>query len=170
MVNGLSFTIEGLHLLSTGTDGHLRQWDVVQGTNMLVNYEACTNASQRAVYFAVSPRSDPPLVFHPHNGNRISVCNLWEGNEIARLRAAHFETINAIVYHPYKEEAYSASDDGQILAWTPLLDQARTAFTTVTPAEPRHRQYNGLPQNRAPRTAAAAMAAAQQDNWSDDEN
>src|SRR6185312_2451219 len=37
-VNGLTFTHDGLHLLSTGQDNTLRLWDVYQGTNVWVSW------------------------------------------------------------------------------------------------------------------------------------
>ena len=38
-VNALSFTEDGLHLVSFGTDDRLRLWDTMSGRNTLVRYQ-----------------------------------------------------------------------------------------------------------------------------------
>eukprot|EP00160_Parvularia_atlantis_P002607 Unigene12174_Nuclearia_a/m.37013 Unigene12174_Nuclearia_a/g.37013 ORF Unigene12174_Nuclearia_a/g.37013 Unigene12174_Nuclearia_a/m.37013 type:complete len:358 (-) Unigene12174_Nuclearia_a:135-1208(-) len=46
-VNGLQFTPDGLQLLSTSTDGHVRLWSVFDGTNLLV-WSLCICATSLA--------------------------------------------------------------------------------------------------------------------------
>jgi DNA excision repair protein ERCC-8 len=51
-VNGIAFTDDGLHMVSTGSDHRMRLWDIVEGRNTLVNYPETLNSNRKAQAFA----------------------------------------------------------------------------------------------------------------------
>ncbi|RKO85040.1 hypothetical protein BDK51DRAFT_11918, partial [Blyttiomyces helicus] len=87
-VNGLAFTSDGLHLVSTAHDNKMRLWDVFTGRNTLTNYgPTLHNTVSLNVTPAITPLSDcfPPLVFHPSN-REVLVFDLWSGELVTRLK------------------------------------------------------------------------------------
>ncbi|KAJ3181602.1 DNA excision repair protein ERCC-8 [Gaertneriomyces sp. JEL0708] len=85
-VNGLTFTSDGLHLLSSGHDS-LRLWDVFSGCNTLTNYGTHThNTLPSTVYPYIPPLASQPLLFHPSDNKVIHVFDLFTGELMMTLR------------------------------------------------------------------------------------
>jgi len=119
-INGLQFTPDGLHLLSSGTDSRVRLWDVYSKKNTLVNYGKIENKILRNIQFDVSKKSNPGVIFHPI-GNKILMLDLFTGEQINRL-SGHFGRVKALQFHPIYPELYSVGENGEMLIWSPLLE------------------------------------------------
>ncbi|XP_072043883.1 DNA excision repair protein ERCC-8-like [Amphiura filiformis] len=116
-VNGLSFTEDGLHLVSFGTDDRLRLWETTSGKNTLINFGKCTNEGRKTLKLAVSIGSQPDAVFVPSVGD-IAVYDLQNGELVYDLNG-HYNAVNCCIYHPLYQELYSGGNDSNILIWEP---------------------------------------------------
>eukprot|EP00040_Diaphanoeca_grandis_P009853 m.50431 g.50431 ORF g.50431 m.50431 type:complete len:384 (-) comp21297_c1_seq1:52-1203(-) len=119
-VNGLQYTHDGEHLLSTGNDGRLRVWDANTGQNTLLNIAGFNNKSSKNITFCVSRGSRDRLIFHPHNSD-IAVYNLSTG-VLRNMLKGHYREVHSCIFHPTREEVYSGSSDAEVLVWTPQID------------------------------------------------
>ncbi|KAI1900151.1 hypothetical protein AGOR_G00047060 [Albula goreensis] len=104
-VNGLCFTGDGLHLLTTGTDDRMRLWNSATGENTLVNYGRLVNESL------------PEFVFVPC-GSSVAVYGVHTGELVTMLRG-HYNNVDCCEFHPDSQELYSGGKDCNILAWVP---------------------------------------------------
>lgn len=120
-VNGLCFTADGLHLLTTGTDDRMRLWNSGTGENTLVNYGKVVNESRKGLKFTVSRGCSPEFVFVPC-GSSVAVYGLHSGELITMLRG-HYNNVDCCEFHPDYQELYSGGKDCNILAWVPVLRQ-----------------------------------------------
>ncbi|XP_026098691.1 DNA excision repair protein ERCC-8-like [Carassius auratus] len=120
-VNGLCFTADGLHLLTTGTDDRMRLWNSATGENTLVNYGKVVNESRKGLKFTVSRGCSPEFVFVPC-GSAVAVYGLHSGELITMLRG-HYNNVDCCEFHPDYQELYSGGKDCNILAWVPVLRQ-----------------------------------------------
>uniref|UniRef100_A0A8C7X8G3 DNA excision repair protein ERCC-8 n=1 Tax=Oryzias sinensis TaxID=183150 RepID=A0A8C7X8G3_9TELE len=118
-VNGLSFTSDGLFLLTTGTDDRMRLWNSATGENTLVNYGKVCNESRKGLQFTVSQGCSPEFVFVPC-GSSVAVYVLHTGELVTMLRG-HYNNVDCCKFHPDHQELYSGGKDGNILAWVPVL-------------------------------------------------
>ncbi|KAG5841314.1 DNA excision repair protein ERCC-8 [Anguilla anguilla] len=116
-VNGLRFTPDGLHLLSTGTDDRMRLWNSATGANTLVNYGKVENDSRKGLQVAVSQGCSAEFAFVPC-GSSVAVYALHTGERVTTLRG-HYNNVNCCVFHPDYQELYSGGKDCNILAWVP---------------------------------------------------
>uniref|UniRef100_A0A8C5DZH6 DNA excision repair protein ERCC-8 n=1 Tax=Gouania willdenowi TaxID=441366 RepID=A0A8C5DZH6_GOUWI len=121
-VNGLCFTGDGLHLLTTGTDDRMRLWNSGTGENTLVNYGKVCNDSRKRLQFTVSRGCSPEFVFVPC-GSSVAVYALHTGEMITLLRG-HYNNVDCCEFHPDYQELYSGGKDCNILAWIPVLREA----------------------------------------------
>ncbi|XP_057258677.1 DNA excision repair protein ERCC-8 isoform X2 [Pezoporus wallicus] len=118
-VNGLCYTNDGLHLLTTGTDDRMRLWNSFTGENTLVNYGKVCNESRKGLKFTISCGCDPEFAFVPYDST-IAVYTVFTGELITMLRG-HYTAVNCCVFQPNFQELYSGSRDCNILAWIPAL-------------------------------------------------
>lgn len=116
-VNGLTFTEDGLHLVSFGTDDRLRLWDTLTGKNTLINFGKVHNDGRKTLKLAVSIGSQPDAVFVPSVGE-ISVYDLQNGELVYDLNG-HYHHVNCCVFHPIYQELYSGGQDSNVLIWEP---------------------------------------------------
>jgi DNA excision repair protein ERCC-8 len=116
-VNGVQFTADGLHLVTTGTDHRLRLWETANGKNLLVNYGKIQNNSKKCIQFATSEFCDPDLIYIPENAN-IEVFNMNSGEHIQTL-TGHFNQVNCVVYNADYQELYTGANDRNILVFSP---------------------------------------------------
>ncbi|XP_030047490.1 DNA excision repair protein ERCC-8 [Microcaecilia unicolor] len=118
-VNGLCFTADGLHFLTTGTDDRMRLWNSSSGENTLVNYGKVCNESRKGLKFTISDGCSPDFVFVPFD-SRIAVYTLYAGELITMLRG-HYSDVDCCVFQSNFQELYSGSKDCNILAWVPAM-------------------------------------------------
>lgn len=118
-VNGLCFTGDGLHLLTTGTDDRMRLWNSATGENTLVNYGKVCNESRKRLQLCVSRGCSPEFVFVPC-GSSVAVYALHSGELVTMLRG-HYNNVDCCEFHPDFQELYSGGKDCNILAWVPVL-------------------------------------------------
>ncbi|XP_043102958.1 DNA excision repair protein ERCC-8 isoform X2 [Puntigrus tetrazona] len=152
-VNGLCFTADGLHLLTTGTDDRMRLWNSATGENTLVNYGKVVNESRKGLKFTVSRGCSPEFVFVPC-GSSVAVYGLHSGELITMLRG-HYNNVDCCEFHPDYQELYSGGKDCNILAWVPVLRQP-----DIEDDETNSKRSD----------AQAAINPAFEDAWSSDED
>uniref|UniRef100_A0A8C4QGQ3 DNA excision repair protein ERCC-8 n=1 Tax=Eptatretus burgeri TaxID=7764 RepID=A0A8C4QGQ3_EPTBU len=124
-VNGLCFTHDGLHLLTSGTDHRLRLWNTATGEHVLVNYGKVRIKRHVNLKFCISSGCSPNVAFVPTDSN-ISVLDIHSGQLLHEL-VGHYGIVNCCVYHPLFQEVYSAGSDCNILVWTPDLGRCSEA-------------------------------------------
>lgn len=152
-VNGISFSHDGLHLLTYGTDDRLRLWDTFTGKNTLVNFGGVHNPSRKAVKLCLSSGTTEEVAFVP-SGSNIEVYELVTGRHVATL-GGHYNNVNCCTFHPHFQALFSGANDTSLLVWLP--------------------EMNRTGDIKAGQSAEAASSAADkvhnpyQDSWSSDE-
>lgn len=148
-INGLTFSSDGLHLLSYGTDDSLRLWDVFSTENSLVNYGRVYNLGRKHVQLAVSNGLSQDLVFVPSDNN-IIVFELYTGKRLAKL-VGHYGNVNCCYYDKHFQELYSGGVDTHLLLWSPYgITEQRIESQSIVDVQ--------------------GTQEAQQDAWSSDED
>lgn len=120
-VNGLSFTPDGLYLITTGHDDKMRLWNMHNGQNTLTNYGAMIrNQYVNTLTPLISPlySGSSYSVFHPSDDRTILMFDLQSGALVKRMRGA-YGRCTALAWRPRTEEIYSAGNDHDILVWGP---------------------------------------------------
>lgn len=121
-INGLTYTTDGLHLISCGTDNCIRLWDATSGKNCLINYGKIPNDTKKLVQLSVSRGCSPDILFVPNRSN-IDLFDIYTGEKIDRLKG-HYNAVNCCKYHESTQDLYSGGNDRNILIWTPETDSA----------------------------------------------
>ncbi|KAK6179260.1 hypothetical protein SNE40_011663 [Patella caerulea] len=154
-VNGLSFTADGLHLVTFGTDSRLRLWNTTTGKNALVNYGNIENDGRKSIKFSLSSGACPDVIFVPDDSN-LTMLDLHGGNQIKTLRG-HYNQVNCCVFHHDRQELYSGGNDRNVLVWLPQTDHAYDDFLkTDSKTKDKH--------------SFTKRIAATTDTWSDDDD
>lgn len=156
-VNGMSFTMDGLHLVTSGTDNRIRLWNIETGRNTLVNYGKIQNETRKGLQFAVSCWCKSDLIYIPDEYCNIHVYEMFTGRKIDTLRG-HLQQVNCCVFHPDYQELYSGGNDRNVLIWEPELDGSYDNYL-------RERSSKKQTQSRS----FVARIAATVDSWSSDE-
>ncbi|XP_071118181.1 DNA excision repair protein ERCC-8-like [Haliotis cracherodii] len=121
-VNGLSFTHDGLFLVTFGTDNRLRLWNTYTGKNCMVNYGSIENDSKKNIQIGLSQGGCPDVIFVPNDGN-IDILDLHKGGYINTLRG-HYNVVNCCLFNTNSHELFSGGSDRNILVWVPHTDSA----------------------------------------------
>ena len=150
-VNGISFSPDGLHLLTYGTDDRLRLWDTFTGKNTLVNFGRVHNPCRKAIKLCQSTGTSDQVVFVP-SGSSIEVYNVVTGNHVVTLRG-HYNNVNCCIFHRYFQAIFSGANDTNLLVWLPEMN--RTAHEKKTDV--------------ADVKAVSDVNNPYQDSWSSDE-
>ncbi|ORZ22922.1 WD40-repeat-containing domain protein [Lobosporangium transversale] len=122
-VNGVSFTPDGLYLVTTGHDDKMRLWNLYTGQNTLTNYGTMIrNQFVHNLSPLISPLSVAPpssyYVFHPSDDRSILMFDLMDGSLVKRLTGS-YGRVTALAWRPRTQEIYSAGNDHDILVWSP---------------------------------------------------
>ncbi|KAF9964368.1 DNA excision repair protein ERCC-8 [Mortierella alpina] len=132
-VNGLNFTPDGLHLVTTGHDDKMRLWSLYTGQNTLTNYGTMIrNQFVSNLSPLISPMSSgsPVYVFHPSDDRSLLMFDLMDGSLVKRLTGS-YGRITALAWRPRTQEIYSAGNDHDILAWGPKSADREDALRTI---------------------------------------
>ncbi|KAF9175046.1 DNA excision repair protein ERCC-8 [Mortierella sp. AD010] len=101
-VNGVVFTPDGLHLITTGHDDKMRLWNLYTGQNTLTNYGTMIrNKFIHNLSPLVSPMSagSPHYVFHASDDRSIFMFDLMDGSLIKRLTGS-YGRVTALAWRP----------------------------------------------------------------------
>ena len=120
-VNGISFSPDGLHLLTFGTDDRLRLWDTFTGKNTLVNFGRVHNPSLKAVKLCISSGTSNELVFVP-SGSNIEVYEVVTGKHLTTL-GGHYNNVNCCTFHQNFQTLFSGANDTNVLVWLPEMNR-----------------------------------------------
>jgi len=146
-VNGVRWTGDGRHLVSTGHDEKIRVWDMKTGANTLANFgPMLKNRALSRLLPCLPPSSlvDPgkDLLFFPSE-KEILMYEMFEGRLIKRLRVPGSgaptgpsgssstgarKRVKDLAWRPYNLELYSAHTDGSIQLWRPWTDEDEHAL------------------------------------------
>ncbi|KAF2795637.1 WD40 repeat-like protein [Melanomma pulvis-pyrius CBS 109.77] len=142
-VNGIVWTEDGRHLVTSGHDERIRVWNTETGANTLANFGPIVRNSGLAPMRPVLAPMDmldleKDVMFYP-NEHEVLVYELFEGNLLRRLRrsdqkrVAHHapekgqrnikDRITALAWRAHDVELYSAHADGSIVAWKPRTEE-----------------------------------------------
>ena len=150
-VNGISFSHDGLHLLTYGTDDRLRLWDTFTGKNTLVNFGRIHNPCRKAIKLCQSSGTSSEVVFVP-SGSNIEVFEVVTGKHIITLNG-HFNNVNCCTFHQHFQAVFSGANDTNLLAWLPQLNRMTEEKTSsLAASSTENKSYNPY-----------------QDSWSSDE-
>ncbi|KAF1929590.1 WD40 repeat-like protein [Didymella exigua CBS 183.55] len=149
-VNGLVWTEDGKHLVSTGHDQRIRVWDTLSYANTLANFGPVVKNSGLAPVMPVLPprhhfAAHAETMFYPSE-HEILFYELFDGKLLRRMkrpevakRAADApaggangnakgqsnrkDRITSLTWRAHDVEVYSAHADGSICAWKPRTDE-----------------------------------------------
>lgn len=117
----MKFSSDGLFLISCGNDNTVHLWSTATGENMCVDYGRVVNSLKKTLQFAVSDGCSSDLIFMPNEAIRgVDVFNMTSGNREYTL-TGHYLSVNSCLFHPDRQELYTAASDRNILVWKPKL-------------------------------------------------
>lgn len=147
-VNGIVWTGDGRHIITTGHDERVRVWKSSTGANTLISFgPVIKNAFLSTHLPLVSPdrlgESGKELLFYPTT-SEILVFELFEGTLLKRLKAQSIPLSRkdssrskiiqdakgrpiALSWRAHTNELYSAHSDGTIRAWVPRTNEDAAA-------------------------------------------
>jgi len=146
-VNGIVWTEDGRHLVSTGHDEKIRVWDVLAGANTLASFGPMVRNRALATLLPVvtskgTVNTGEEMLFFPNEGE-ILMYEMFDGKLVKRLRAVGSgqkvrgggtagvakNRVTSLAWRPHTIELLSAHSDGTIRSWQPrtridaLVDQ-----------------------------------------------
>ena len=120
LVNGLCFSRDGLHLVTSGSDECLRLWNIPTSRIVNVNYGRVPNDGARCRLLAYCGLTRPDLIFVPAD-NTILVLDVFTGKKVMTLRG-HYNEVLCCVYHEQSQYLYSGASDHSVVVWVPKQD------------------------------------------------
>ena len=141
-VNGVVWTDDGKHIVTTGRQDRVSVWDAMTTKKVPVSFGSWIKNDQRSTLLPllVPTRLLPPgqeMMFFP-NGKEILVFDLLEGTLLKRLKpldlgrsAVHPHArggrnagarVSSLAWRAGSIEMYSAHSDGRIRAWMPRTE------------------------------------------------
>jgi DNA excision repair protein ERCC-8 len=147
-VNGLAWTPDGRHIVSTGHDERMRVWHMGTGANTLADFgPGLKNAAVTALLPLVVPSAQSPVgthvVFYP-NPREILGFDLHSGACRNRLRVTASAALAApddarlpknrtmsLAWRAHHVEMYSGHGDGTIRCWRPWTSDDQVAEEDV---------------------------------------
>ncbi|KAF2419049.1 WD40 repeat-like protein [Tothia fuscella] len=140
-VNGIVWTEDGRHMVSTGHDERLRIWNTTTGANTLANFgPVIKNKNFSRLLPCIAPSylvsSGKDMLFFPCE-REILVYEMFEGKLMKRLRTPGVPIGNTssdtraglkhrvvdLAWRSHSVELYSAHGDGSIRAWKPRTSE-----------------------------------------------
>ncbi|EEB09341.1 ERCC-8 DNA repair [Schizosaccharomyces japonicus yFS275] len=124
-INGLEWTPDAAYLVSSGTDDHIRVWDMDTGQNTLIHFGPTIHNQRQA--FAVHPcvfqpdSDSKPLILFPNDDGTIVLLDTLTGTSLSRLSTNFLKRVNSVVYRKGYEQCLSGDMNGSILLWEPEM-------------------------------------------------
>lgn len=138
VVNGVTWTNDGKHVITTGHDERIRVWDTHTGANTLANFGPMVrNRHLSTLLPVVTPTGLVPdrdaMLFFPNEGE-ILMYEMLEGKLLKRLKAPSNVPVNqsasaavrniknrvsALAWRMHDMELVSAHGDGTVRSWRP---------------------------------------------------
>lgn len=129
--NGVAWTSDGLHLVSTGHDNKLRLWDLVTGWNMLVHYGTSPlNTHWQQVRplvvdaYAGQMEHEEALLFYPSDEGQILRYGLWSGFLHSKQFVLNGRVTCLVHRGAGHAELYSGDAAGQVILWSAMARSA----------------------------------------------
>ncbi|CAM9305104.1 unnamed protein product [Chrysoparadoxa australica] len=123
-VNSLAFSRCGRFLLSAGTDGRIRRWELAQGQDTLTNYLEAHNRRPRPVRMAIGGRtlffpssSRGDVMSYPLHSKDGRACNT-RFSPAASVLKGHFEPALCCAFRDSTQELITGGGDGLLLRWS----------------------------------------------------
>ncbi|XP_065573004.1 DNA excision repair protein ERCC-8-like [Artemia franciscana] len=139
----LSFTSDGLYLLSLGNDKRLRLWNTFSLESVDVSYPKIPVESKRFYRMAVTNELRNNKVFVPSEG-KIIVIDIFSGN-LEKTLIGHHNYIHSCVYSDICQELYSGGVDQSVLVWS--CDRTRNSLYERYLKERELNDVNYVPRN-----------------------
>jgi len=115
-INGVTFTADGLHLISFATDQNVRLWDLLSAEQIKVEYGRIENTCRRTMQLSCTADiSGKKLLFVPSTVS-VKVLDIFTGASYNDLNG-HFRTVNGCFINNSNKEMYSFSNDTNIVVW-----------------------------------------------------
>lgn len=117
-INGLTWSSDGLTLVSTGHDNKLRAWNMETGENLLVNYGTAINNShwQTVKPLVVDSEISEAMVFYPSDEGQILCYGLFSGYLWKRVFVLNGR-VTSVVNRNGFAQIYSGDSSGQVFRW-----------------------------------------------------
>ena len=121
---GLSFTSDGLHLISTGSDGFMKKWNTHSWTFEAFQVQLRSKSHQSHQMSKTRPiitcmkSCNPPLVFIPDYKN-ILMFELHSKKLVKTFKGGHLGQVQSLALLD-NGVLYSGGSDSQILEWKDL--------------------------------------------------
>ncbi|KAI8050473.1 WD40-repeat-containing domain protein [Syncephalis plumigaleata] len=165
-VNGLAFTANGQHLISTGHDERIRLWNLCTFRNEIVNYgNLLRNQANRVVTPCIVQEmsGQSPVLFHASDDRHILQYDLFSGRLIKQFDKSHGR-IYDLTWRSFYQELLAGGEDYDIQMWSPMMSR-----TTLDRA---NRNDDELLSKRRRITEDISEAEAEEvssDAWSDED-
>lgn len=117
-VVSLSFTHDGLWILTYDSKGELKLWNSSTGKRRKVSY-GLHNNSKRSVRMAVTPSMYPDLVFVP-SLSKVYVLEILTG-QLVNILEGHLASVCGVLYNPASTNLYTFGSDHNFITWTPKV-------------------------------------------------
>jgi DNA excision repair protein ERCC-8 len=149
IVNGMAWTEDGQHLVTTGHDERIRVWNTCTGANTLASFgPLIRNSHLSSVMPLLAPSSlvssTKDIMFFP-NESEILMYELFEGTLIKKLKSRTLQSassssgtgsarpalgqrnpkdrVTALAWRPHHVELYSAHSNRSIGVWKPRTSE-----------------------------------------------
>mmetsp|Transcript_22310 Transcript_22310/g.29179 ORF Transcript_22310/g.29179 Transcript_22310/m.29179 type:complete len:465 (-) Transcript_22310:122-1516(-) len=152
-INAITFTPDGLFLLSSAMDGQLRCWNTTTGEHQLINYMGIKGTTKRQFKMATIScgRAQDTMLFYPNgeDGEVLLFDVHSRDGKPRRVLQGHFDGVNCCQVRGDTLELVTGGKDGMLVLWE---------YYHPTPSEDtgtQHREAENMHSN---------------DEWSDDED
>lgn len=116
-VVSLSFTHDGLWILTFDSAGELKLWDSSTGKQKEVKYGSFPHQCRRSMRMAVTPSMYPDLVFLPYSKG-VSVLEIFTGH-VVNVLGSHLGLLYGVIYNPNTMHVYTFANDQNFIVWIP---------------------------------------------------
>ncbi|KAI9230721.1 MAG: WD40-repeat-containing domain protein [Piptocephalis tieghemiana] len=146
IVNGLAFTLSGDRLVSTGSDGTPRLWDMATGKDCQVIYQASLTNRDTTVH-----------IFNVHSGEAVRP-------PLGPL----MRPISSIAWRPRREQLVIAGSDGDMYLFEPPIPLS--SYTQTSSRDPQLLEGTGRRTRRVAAASITSLASLEQQEEEEEED